>query len=50
MFKPFKSFQPFKPLPLVLPRDAGEDVGGGLSDLNGLNHLNRPSTARPSAC
>jgi hypothetical protein len=24
----------------VLPRDAGEDEGGGLIDLNGLNGLN----------
>ena len=31
-FKTFKSFNrcaPFKPLPLVLPRGAGENEGGG---------------------
>ncbi len=32
---------PFKPPPLFLPRDAGEDEGGGLNGLNGLNLLNK---------
>jgi hypothetical protein len=39
-FKPFNRYAPFKPPPYVLPRDAGEETGGGLSDLNGLNVLN----------
>ena len=54
MFKPFKSFNRFaepalsaaegsNPLPLVLPRDAGEDEGGGLNGLNFLNDLNHAS-------
>ena len=41
--KMFKSFKTFNPPPLVLPRDAGEDEGGGLSGaqrLNGWNVLN----------
>jgi len=38
--KPLNRCAPFNPPPLVLPRDAGEDEGGGLSDLNGLNILN----------
>ena len=43
MFKPFKPFNrcaPFNPPPLVLPRVAGEEEGGGLIVLNGLNVLN----------
>jgi hypothetical protein len=28
-FKSFNRFAPFNPPPLVLPRDAGEDEGGG---------------------
>ena len=41
LFKPFKAFNRHAPLnPHLLPRDAGEDEGGGLNDLNGLNHLN----------
>ena len=43
MFKSFKTFNryaPFKPPPYVLPRDAGEETGGGLNELNGLNDLN----------
>jgi len=42
-FKTFKPFKMLKPPPLVLPRDAGEDAGGGLNGakrLNGLNVLN----------
>jgi len=27
-FKTFKLFKPFKPPPYILPRDAGEDLGG----------------------
>jgi hypothetical protein len=33
-FKPFNRSAPFKPPPFVLPRDAGEDSGGGLNGLN----------------
>jgi hypothetical protein len=48
-FKPFNRYAPFKPPPritsgagsLVLPRDAGEDEGGGFNDLNFLNDLNQ---------
>ena len=42
-FKTLKSFNrcaPFNPPPLVLPRGAGEDEGGGLNFFNGLNVLN----------
>jgi len=42
-FKPFKTFKSLKPPPLVLPRVAGEDEGGGLigaQRLSGLNVLN----------
>jgi hypothetical protein len=39
-FNPFNRFAPFNPSPLHLPRVAGEDEGGGLSDLNDLNVLN----------
>jgi hypothetical protein len=39
-FQSFKKFQSFKPPSLFLPRDAGEDAGGGLNDLNSLNVLN----------
>jgi hypothetical protein len=38
MFQPFQPFNRialFKPPPLFLPRDAGEDEGGGLNGLNG---------------
>jgi hypothetical protein len=46
MFKQFKTFN----LHLwFLPRDAGEDEGGGLNEaqrLNDLNHLNRSSEAK----
>jgi hypothetical protein len=45
-FKQFNTFKKFKPPPLVLPRDAGEDEGGGLNGLNALNGLNDPSAAR----
>jgi hypothetical protein len=30
-FKTFKPFKSFKPPPLFLPRDAGENEGGGLN-------------------
>ena len=40
-FKPFNRYAPFKPPPLVLPRDAGEDEGRGFNDLNFLNGLNQ---------
>jgi hypothetical protein len=33
------------PPPLILPRDAGEEEGGGLNGLNDLNVLNEPDTA-----
>lgn len=36
----FETFKPFKPSPLFLPRDAGEDEGGGLNDWNDWNDLN----------
>ena len=36
-FKPFKQLESFKPSPLVLPRVAGEDEGGGLNVLNDWN-------------
>jgi hypothetical protein len=47
-FKTFKLFKPFKPPPRIkvrgrlyfLPRDAGEDAGGGLNDWNFLNDWN----------
>jgi hypothetical protein len=39
-FKTLKLFKPFKPPPLFLPRDAGEDTGGGWNDLNYLNGWN----------
>jgi hypothetical protein len=39
-FQAFKKFQLFKPPPMFLPRDAGEDEGGGLNGLNSLNVLN----------
>jgi hypothetical protein len=39
-FKPFNRCAPFKPSPYILPRDAGEDRGGGLNGLNVLNVLN----------
>ena len=39
-FKPFNHYAPINPPPLVLPRVAGEDEGGGLIVLNGLNGLN----------
>ena len=39
-FKPFNRCAQFNPPPLVLPRGAGEDEGGGLIVLNGLNDLN----------
>jgi hypothetical protein len=41
----FKKFKSFKPPPLLLRRDAGEDEGGGLTV---LNCWNQPSEARPS--
>jgi hypothetical protein len=40
-FNLVKKFKAFKPPPLFLPRDAGEDEGGGLNGLNGLNVLNQ---------
>jgi hypothetical protein len=40
VFKPFKPFKQFKPPPRVLPRDAGEDEGGGLNGAQRLNGLN----------
>ena len=46
-FKPFNCFAPFNPPPFFeavanafLPRDAGEDQGGGLNVLNGWNDWN----------
>jgi hypothetical protein len=51
-FKTFNRYAPFKPSPFFeaatigfLPRDAGEDEGGGLNVLNGLNDLNRCCSA-----
>ena len=35
-FKPFNRYAPFNPHLIPVPRDAGEDAGGGLIDLNGL--------------
>jgi hypothetical protein len=46
MFNQFKTFNPHL---WFLPRDAGEDEGGGLNGaqrLNDLNHLNRSSEAK----
>gem|GEM_PF-4517689 len=48
MFKPFNRWAPINPPPssspgpviLSLSKDAGEERGGGLIDLNGLNELN----------
>jgi hypothetical protein len=31
----------------ILPRDAGEERGGGLNDLNGWNDLNNERVVRP---
>jgi hypothetical protein len=39
-FKPFNRCAPIKPPPSILPRDAGEERGGGLNGLNFLNDLN----------
>jgi len=36
----FKQFKSLKPPPLVLPRVAGEDEGGGLNGAQRLNVLN----------
>jgi hypothetical protein len=40
LFKLFKEFKSFKSPSAFLPRDAGEDEGGGLIVFNGLNVLN----------
>jgi len=37
------SWRAARPPPLFLPRDAGEDRGGGLNGLNGLSVLNSVS-------
>ena len=39
-FKAFNRLSPFNSTS-CLPRDAGEDEGGGLIDLNDLNGLNK---------
>jgi hypothetical protein len=36
----FKQFKPLQALSLVLPRDAGEERGGGLNGAKRLNGLN----------
>jgi len=44
MFKPFNRFarfKPFKPSPLFLPRDAGEDEGGGFELSEAVELLER---------
>ena len=40
-FARFNRYAPFKPPTSFLPRDAGEDEGGGLNGLNDLNCLNK---------
>jgi hypothetical protein len=40
LFKLFHRCAPFNPSPLSSPATRGEDEGGGLIDLNGLNGLN----------
>ena len=39
-FKLFNRYAPFNFPSFILPRIAGEERGGGLNDLNGLNVLN----------
>jgi hypothetical protein len=46
-----QAVQSVQALTSVLPRDAGEDAGGGLNDLNFLNELNPGKTGSfPSLC
>ena len=47
-FKTLKSFKLFKPLPLILPRDAGEDACAGFEPGDGLNDLHGFDVSRCS--
>jgi hypothetical protein len=44
-FKTFKPFKLFNPPSLVLPRDAGEETGGGWNHWNYLNGWNSDEVA-----